>query len=89
MKSNSKILQVTSYIGGSLLTIGILIFLYGAFVSSLTTTVGIGIGIVMGAVFVFIMGIFLVVRGNDYGFQNSKKRDRLKKYVVLFKGAKL
>jgi len=61
MKSNSKMLQVTSYIGGSLLTIGVVIFLYGAFVSGLTTTIGIGIGTVMGAVFVFIMGIFLVV----------------------------
>ena len=61
MKSYSKMLQVTSYIGGSLLTIGIVIFLYGAFVSNLTTTIGIGIGTVMGAVFVFIMGIFLVV----------------------------
>ena len=61
MESNSKMLQVTRYIGSALLTIGIVIFLYGAFVTSLTTTIGIGIGTVMGAVFVFLMGIFFVV----------------------------
>ena len=61
MESNSKIIQVTSYIGSTLLTLGILIFLYGAFVSSVSTTIGIGIGTVMGAVFVFLMGIFFVV----------------------------
>jgi len=61
MESNSKMLQVTRYIGSALLTIGIVIFLYGAFVTSLTSTIGIGIGTVMGAVFVFLMGIFFVV----------------------------
>ena len=61
MNSYSKMLQVTSYIGGTLLIIGIAIFLHGAFVTSLTTTIGVGIGTVMGAVFVFLMGIFLVV----------------------------
>lgn len=71
MDSNSKIFQVTSYIGGTLLTLGILIFLYGAFVSSVSTTIGIGIGTVMGAVFVFLMGIFFVV--TEEMIMNSRK----------------
>lgn len=61
MESNSKMLHATRYIGGALLTIGIVIFIYGVFINSLTTAMGIGIGTVMGAVFIFLIGIFLVV----------------------------
>ncbi|MFD1848462.1 hypothetical protein [Oceanobacillus bengalensis] len=61
MQSYGKILNVTRYICGTLLTIGTIMFLYGAFVSGLSTVTGIGIGVVMGAVFIFIMGLFLEI----------------------------
>ena len=39
---------------------GIALFLYGFFVSDYGNITGIGIGTIMGAVFIFVMGIFLV-----------------------------
>jgi hypothetical protein len=61
MESYLKMLNAVKYVGGTLLIIGISIFLYGFFVSGYSTTVGIGIGTVMGAVFIFLMGVFFVV----------------------------
>lgn len=60
MKSSVKMLQATRYVGATVLTIGIAIFLYGVFVSEMSTMTGIGIGTVMGAVFIFLIGLFLV-----------------------------
>ncbi|WP_144510362.1 hypothetical protein [Bacillus sp. FJAT-22090] len=60
MESYSKMLHVTRYVGAIVLTIGISLFLYGVFVSELSTMTGIGIGTVMGAVFIFLIGLFLV-----------------------------
>ena len=60
MESKTKMLNAVQYVGGTLLTIGISIFLYGFFVSEYSTMTGIGIGTIMGAVFIFLMGVFFV-----------------------------
>ncbi|MGY0694101.1 hypothetical protein ACW2QC_15190 [Virgibacillus sp. FSP13] len=60
MKSNIKILNVVKLVGYTVLTLGIAIFLYGFFVSEYSAVTAIGIGIVMGAVFIFLMGVFFV-----------------------------
>ncbi|MER2006871.1 MAG: hypothetical protein ABS939_05405 [Psychrobacillus sp.] len=60
MESYVKMLHATKVVGAALLTIGIAVFLYGTFVSEYSTVMGVGIGIVMGAVFTFIIGMILV-----------------------------
>ena len=60
MESYVKMLHATKFVGAALLTIGIAVFLYGTFVNEYNTVMGIGIGIVMGAVFIFIIGMILV-----------------------------
>ncbi|MFJ7936592.1 hypothetical protein [Sporosarcina sp. NPDC096371] len=60
MESRLKMLNAVKYVGGTILAIGISIFLYGFFVSDYSTITGIGIGTVMGAVFIFMMGVFFV-----------------------------
>jgi hypothetical protein len=61
MESKSKMLNAVKVVGFTLLVIGISIFLYGFFVSEYSTITGIGIGTVMGAIFIFLMGVFFVV----------------------------
>ncbi|MBP2239724.1 hypothetical protein J2Z40_000277 [Cytobacillus eiseniae] len=51
-------LKIIKYVGGALLTCGLIIFLFGFFGSGVNLLTPIGIGTVMGAVFIFIMGIF-------------------------------
>jgi magnesium-transporting ATPase (P-type) len=60
VKSFLPILKATKYVGGSTLILGIALFIYGFFVSDYGNVTGIGIGTIMGAVFIFVMGIFLV-----------------------------
>lgn len=60
MDSKLKMLNAVRYVAGTVLTIGIAIFLYGFFVSDYSTITGIGIGTVMGAIFIFLMGVFFV-----------------------------
>ncbi|KKK37844.1 hypothetical protein WQ57_11755 [Mesobacillus campisalis] len=59
MESYQRMLHAVKYAGGIILTIGIAIFVYGFFLSSGGVATGIGIGTVMGAIFIFIMGVFL------------------------------
>jgi hypothetical protein len=59
MESYSKIITATSVVGVIILAIGIGLFSYG-FVSDYSAITGIGIGTVMGAVFIFLMGMFFV-----------------------------
>jgi hypothetical protein len=61
MESKLKMLNAVKVVGFTLLVIGISIFLYGFFVSEYSTITGIGIGTVMGAIFIFLMGVFFVV----------------------------
>jgi len=60
VESNAKILNTVKVSGGILLTIGILTFFYSSFVNGYSNLTGISIGIIMGAVFIFLMGVFFV-----------------------------
>lgn len=60
MGSKVKMLNATKYVGATVFTLGIAIFLYGFFVSDYSAVTGVGIGTVMGAVFIFLMGLFFV-----------------------------
>ncbi|MBS4209444.1 hypothetical protein [Bacillus sp. FJAT-50079] len=60
MNVHEKLLNAVKYIGYSILTIGSALFLYGFFVSDSSTVTSIGIGTVMGAIFIFLMGVFFV-----------------------------
>ena len=60
-------LNAVKVIGFTLLVVGISIFLYGFFVSDYSAITGIGIGTVMGAIFIFLMGYFLCRNGRDAG----------------------
>ncbi|MCM3690555.1 DUF4407 domain-containing protein [Neobacillus niacini] len=61
MKSREKFLTAVTYVGLTVLTIGILAFLVGAFVTGYNILIPIGIGTSVGAVFIFLIGVFLVV----------------------------
>ena len=61
MESKLKMLNAVKVVAFTLLAVGISIFLYGFFVSDYSTITGIGVGTVMGAVFIFLMGVFFVV----------------------------
>ncbi|WP_099159738.1 hypothetical protein [Virgibacillus ndiopensis] len=78
MKSSyKKMLNATKYVGATVLTIGIAIFLYGFFVSEYSTVTGIGIGTVMGAVFIFLIGVFLVASEEmlDKKYKNDQTKE--------------
>ncbi len=55
-----KMLTATKTVGAVILTIGIAIFLYGMIVNDYVFISGIGVGAVMGAVFIFLIGMFLI-----------------------------
>ena len=61
MESKLKMLNAVKIVGLTVLAIGISIFLYGFFVSDYSAITGVGIGTVMGAIFIFLMGVFFVV----------------------------
>ncbi|WP_453991726.1 hypothetical protein [Bacillus nitroreducens] len=58
MKTN--MLEAVKYFGGTVLIAGIIIFCLGFFASGSSVLTPIGIGTVMGAIFVFLMGLFLI-----------------------------
>ncbi len=60
METKLKILNAVKVVGITVLAIGISIFLYGFFVSDYSAITGVGIGTVMGAIFIFLMGVFFV-----------------------------
>lgn len=55
-----KVLNAVKYVGGTILTIGILVFMIGFFESGYSVLTPVGIGMVTGAIFIFLMGVFLV-----------------------------
>ncbi|MBU8880323.1 hypothetical protein BGM26_15330 [Bacillus sp. FJAT-29790] len=61
MESKLKILNAARSVGCTVLTIGIAIFFYGFFGSDYSAVTGIGIGTIMGAIFIFLIGVFFVV----------------------------
>ncbi|SDJ85299.1 hypothetical protein [Sediminibacillus albus] len=60
MVTKAQILNATKYTGGIVLTAGIMMFMFGFFASGPSILTPIGIGTVMGAVFIFLMGVFFV-----------------------------
>ncbi|MCM3638064.1 hypothetical protein M3152_10025 [Sporosarcina luteola] len=60
MESKLKMLNAVKIVGLTVLAIGIFVFSYGFFVSDYSAITGIGIGTVMGAIFIFLMGVFFV-----------------------------
>ncbi|MFJ7826056.1 hypothetical protein [Psychrobacillus sp. NPDC096623] len=77
MENYVKMLHATKYVGATLLTIGIAIFLYGALISGLSTAIGIGIGVVMGAVFIFLIGMILVASEEMILNSNQCKKESI------------
>lgn len=75
MESYVKMLHATKMVGATLLTIGIAIFLYGALISELSTVIGVGIGVVMGAVFIFLIGMILVASEEMILNSNKYKKE--------------
>jgi hypothetical protein len=61
MRSREKFLNAVTYVGLTILTIGVLAFIVGMVVNGFNVLVPIGIGTSVGAVFIFLIGVFLVV----------------------------
>lgn len=61
MVSQTSVLKAVKNFCGFFLAIGTITFLVGAFGTASNVLIGVGIGAVMGAVFVFLMGVFFTV----------------------------
>jgi hypothetical protein len=61
MRSREKFLNAVTYVGLTVLSLGVLGFIIGLFVTDFKVLVPIGIGTSVGAVFIFLIGVFLVV----------------------------
>jgi hypothetical protein len=81
MKSNLKILNAVKYVGGTVLTVGIIIFFLGFFASGYNALTSIGIGTIIGAVFIFLMGVFFVA--SEEMHEKSNKGINTKKGAPL------
>ena len=55
-----KMMNATRIFGAVTLALGTAIFIYGMIVSDYGMITGIGVGTVMGAVFIFLIGMFLI-----------------------------
>ncbi|USK41554.1 hypothetical protein LIS77_25605 (plasmid) [Cytobacillus firmus] len=60
MESKIKVLNTLKFTSGSITIIGIVIFILGLFESGFSILTPIGVGTIVGAVFIFLMGMFLV-----------------------------
>jgi hypothetical protein len=81
VESKLKILNAVKYMGGTTLTIGMLLFLLGLFESGSSLLTPIGIGTVMGAIFIFLMGVFFVVTEEML----EKRRNAMKEAIIKIK----
>ncbi len=61
MGNREKLLNAVTYVGLTVLTLGIIAFIIGIFVTGFKMLIPIGIGTTVGAVFIFLIGVFLVV----------------------------
>lgn len=77
MKAHATILNAVKYICGTLVFLGIAIFSYGVYVSDYQGLVGIGVGAVMSAAFIWIMGVFLVATEEMINKEHEAKRSTL------------
>lgn len=60
MTTNLNVLRYAKTICLTLLTLGLIIFSFGFFSNSFNILTPIGIGTVVSAVFIFVMGVFFV-----------------------------
>ncbi|PWA12894.1 hypothetical protein DCC39_03215 [Pueribacillus theae] len=80
MESTEKVLLAAKFAGYTILSIGIAIFLYGLFVvSDYSAIIGVGIGTMMGAVFIFLIGVFFAAteemdKNTDKGIKFSTNK---------------
>lgn len=61
MGTREKLLNAVTYVGLIVLTLGVMAFIIGIIVTGFKTLIPIGIGTSVGAVFIFLIGVFLVV----------------------------
>jgi hypothetical protein len=61
MRGRERLLNAVTYVGLTVLTLGILTFIAGFLVNGFSVLVPVGIGTSVGAVFIFLIGVFLVV----------------------------
>ena len=69
--SRIKFLNAVKYVGGTILSIGIILFLSSIIVNDYSVLMPIGIGTVMGAIFIFLMGVFFIVSEEMLEKQNK------------------
>ncbi|MBY0096834.1 hypothetical protein [Mesobacillus maritimus] len=60
MESYFKVLNAVKYVGGTTLSLGMVLFIFGLVISH-TLITGLGMGAIVGAIFIFIIGVFFVV----------------------------
>jgi uncharacterized membrane protein YiaA len=60
MGAKGKILNAVSFVGITVLSVGVIVYLIGLFVNGYNMLVPIGIGTGVGAVFIFLIGVFFV-----------------------------
>ncbi len=60
MEAKRKMINSVNVVGITVLTIGIMLFLLGFFENGYAALTSIGIGTVIGAVFIFLIGMFFV-----------------------------
>lgn len=60
MESRVKILNALKFTSGTITLIGIIIFFLGLFENGYSVLTPIGFGTIVGAVFIFLIGMFLV-----------------------------
>jgi hypothetical protein len=68
-----KMIKATRNVGGVILILGIAIFIYGMIVSDYVVITGIGVGAVMGAVFIFLIGMILIASEEMLSKNHSRK----------------
>ena len=78
MVSREKFLNAVTYVGLTVLTIGVTAFIVGLIVNGFSVLVPIGIGTAVGAVFIFLIGVFLVV--TEEMLEKSKRGTKVVPY---------
>ncbi|GAA0500863.1 hypothetical protein GCM10008986_30270 [Salinibacillus aidingensis] len=78
MNTNQRILNAVKLTGGLILLAGIVLFAIGLFESHYSILVSIGTGTIIGAVFIFLMGVFLVI-SEEIVEKKSSRAENMKK----------
>ncbi|RTR27166.1 hypothetical protein EKG37_19985 [Robertmurraya yapensis] len=76
MTSREKVLNLVKYIGLTLLISGSVMFLFGFIGSGFGILTPIGLGMIVGAVFIFLIGVFFVA--TEEMIDNTHKGIQLK-----------